>query len=824
MMVSLPIRLVADHGTVLLALAAGVSLLACNATVVLMAHAKTARRGAIGWVAAAALLFGGGVWSLHFIAMLADRPWAFSAYPPSIALFCAAIAILGALVAMANWLALPPARGGVALSGATLGLSIAGAHYGSLLGFDAGAFTGLDRNRVLLSISYAVVLATIAMARARRLDTTPRRLEAALWLTATVLGLHMIGMSAMRMQAGPMQAGPMQAGPLQAMQATVSADPGLAAFAAAVGVLSLVLLLLSLAATLVERHLSQRAVMELARLRRLSEISHESVIIHRHGVVLQANGAGGRLFGVPPAQLVGKALSDLIAESERGILAETAVSPPDQGPGQILIERFDGRLVPVAFTCNPLDYDGEPAFAVILADLTDRKRDEARIRHFADHDPLTGLPNRIALRGRITRTLEAGPGRSVVALFAIDLDRFKAVNEAFGHAAGDQLLRQAGARLGAPLRPVDMLARIDGDGFAALVHAADLHEIRLLAARMIDALQRPFSLDGKTVEIGGSIGIALFPADARSATCLVDAADRALQHAKRDRGGFCFFEPARDAQRRTQRWREQDLRHALDRGELRLHYQPQVDCRTAAIVGYEALLRWQHPVHGAIEPAAFIPLAEESGLIRRIGAWAIETACLAAAQWPAGLPVAVNISPVQFRQHDIGAVIATALSRSGLPAARLEIEITESVLLHEPETVFRTLTELRAVGIRIALDDFGTGYSSLSYLTSFRFDRIKIDRSFVAKLGCDDAAQASVAAIVGAIVGLAHTLGSAVTAEGVETEAQLRHVTRAGCDSIQGYLVGHPLDLVPAAPGGGAIGDSLAALLADARLVAAASS
>jgi diguanylate cyclase (GGDEF)-like protein/PAS domain S-box-containing protein len=790
-------------------------------------------------VAGAALLFGGGVWSLHFIAMLADRPWAFSAYPPFIALFCAAIAILGALVAMANWLALPPGRGGVALSGATLGLSIAGAHYGSLLGFDSGAFTGLDRNRVLLSISYAVVLATISMARARRLDTRPRRLEAALWLTATVLGLHLIGMSAMRMRTGPMQAGPLQAGPAPAMQAALSADPGLATFAAAVGVLSLVLLLLSLAATLVERHLSQRAVMELARLRRLSEISHESVIIHRHGIVLQANGAGGRLFGVPPAQLVGKALSDLIAESERGILAETAVAPPGQGsgqgpdqgpgekPGQILIERFDGRLVPVAFTCNPLDYDGEPAFAVILADLTDRKRDEARIRHFADHDALTGLPNRIALRTRIARTLEAGPGRAVVALFAIDLDRFKAVNEAFGHVTGDQLLRQAGARLGAPLRPGDMLARIDGDGFAALVHAADLHEIRLLAARMIDALKRPFSLDGKTVEIGGSIGIALFPADARSATCLVDAAHRALQHAKRDRGDFCFFEPEMDAQRRTQRWLEQDLRHALDRGELRLHYQPQVDCRTAAIVGYEALLRWQHPVHGAIEPAAFIPLAEESGLIRRIGAWAMETACLAAAQWPAGLPVAVNISPVQFRQHDIGAVIATALSRSGLPASRLEIEITESVLLHEPETVFRTLTELRAVGIRIALDDFGTGYSSLSYLTSFRFDRIKIDRSFVAKLGCDDAAQASVAAIVGAIVGLAHTLGSAVTAEGIETEAQLRHVTRAGCDSIQGYLIGHPLDTVPAAPGGGASGcaggGSVAALLADARLVKAAS-
>ena len=404
----------------------------------------------------------------------------------------------------------------------------------------------------------------------------------------------------------------------------------------------------------------------------------------------------------------------------------------------------------------------------------------------AQHDALTGLPNRVLFRDKLSEGLAFARRGYGLALLCLDLDRFKAVNDTLGHPVGDTLLQMVAHRLSAAARDTDTVARLGGDEFAIVQRTISRpSEATAFASRVLDLLAEPFDVDGHRIVLTTSIGIALSPQDGVDADQLLRGADLALYRAKADgRGVYRLFQAEMDRQMQMRRLLELDLRQALQENQLELFYQPQVDMRSRRVTAVEALLRWHHPERGSVSPADFIPLAEEIGLIVPIGAWALRTACTMVASWPGTLRVAVNISAAQLTGQDLVAEVKKALRDSSLPADRLELEITESVMLNDTVATLATLHRLRDIGVRIALDDFGTGYSSLSYLRRFPFDRIKIDQSFVREMSC----QPDSGAIVRAIAGLSRELGMATTAEGVETQDQLDLLVAAGCNDIQGFL------------------------------------
>jgi diguanylate cyclase (GGDEF)-like protein len=456
-------------------------------------------------------------------------------------------------------------------------------------------------------------------------------------------------------------------------------------------------------------------------------------------------------------------------------------------PTDSIVELRNGRTFKIRHRPMP-----DQGWVATHEDITEQRRAEVKIEYMAHHDALTDLANRVLLNERLDEALIRWTNDAdVVAVHHLDLDQFKAVNDTFGHLAGDKLLRMVADRLRRLVRPTDTIARMGGDEFT-IVQApiADAGQATSLAQSIVDLLSEPFDIDGHQVVIGASVGIAIGPGDGLNSDNLLRNADLALYRAKGDgRGTFRFFEPAMDLQMQTRRIMEQEMRRALPAGEFELYYQPVVNLATSDISGFEALIRWNHPDKGLIAPASFIPLAEEIGFIVPLGEWVIRQACATAALWPDNFRIAVNVSAAQFRSPRLVQVIVTALANSGLRPTQLEIEITETVLLHQKETALAVLHQLRALGVRIAMDDFGTGYSSLSYLQCFPFDKIKIDRSFVA----DIAENANSLNIVRAVAALAGGLGMTATAEGVETHEQLDRITSEGCTEMQGFLFSRPL-------------------------------
>ncbi|TIM95576.1 MAG: EAL domain-containing protein [Mesorhizobium sp.] len=444
----------------------------------------------------------------------------------------------------------------------------------------------------------------------------------------------------------------------------------------------------------------------------------------------------------------------------------------------------DGRTVLV--TRQPMSGGG---WVATFDDVTERRRTEERMTHLAHHDMLTGLPNRSMFRERLDLALE-DTAATPLAIFSLDLDRFKVVNDTWGHPAGDWLLKGVAERLQRCLRgETDVVARFGGDEFVIIqFNFTGIADAEKLAKRIIEAIAKPFRDKSRDIHVGISLGIAVFPDDGGDADTLLKNADTALYRAKSEgRNLYRFFEPGMDAMVQARRALEIDLETALSRQEFDLDFQPIMNIASGEIVGAEALMRWHSPTRGTVAPDNFIPVAEETGMIVPLGEWALRKACTAAASWPAGLRIAVNVSAVQLKSGSFARNVISALAFSGVPAGRLELEITETVLMDESEAVLRTLRQLRGLGIRIALDDFGTGYSSLGYLRRFPVDKIKIDRSFIHDLGNRDTA-----AIVRTVIGLGAELGITVTAEGVETEAQLDILRGNGCTEAQGYLIGVP--------------------------------
>ena len=460
-------------------------------------------------------------------------------------------------------------------------------------------------------------------------------------------------------------------------------------------------------------------------------------------------------------------------------------------------ERTRPNGVVLEVRSNPLPDGG---FVRTFSDITHRREAQETVARLASEDSLTGLANRRLFREQLEKRCQrqhAGASEAEdrgFAILCLDLDWFKDVNDTLGHWVGDALLKAVADRLSSTMRAGNVVARLGGDEFAILLPRTNSPEkTQSLAKRIADLLSQPYDLYGHHVQIGASIGIALAPHDGNDPELLLRAADMALYAAKAaGRGTFRFFHKSMAEQLRAKRQLELDLRAAIDNDELELHYQPLLNVETQAITGFEALMRWQHPMKGLVPPSEFIPIAEETGMIVFLGSWALRKACAEAVSWPEHIYVAVNVSPAQFRNGNLVAAIAEALTESGLPAGRLELEITETILMQESETTIHVLKQLRAMGVRISMDDFGTGYSSLSYLRSFPLNKIKIDRAFVKDLGTTSASDV----IIRSVIDIARTLEMTTTAEGVETAEQFDILKSLGCSEAQGYYLSRP---VPAA-------------------------
>ena len=449
-------------------------------------------------------------------------------------------------------------------------------------------------------------------------------------------------------------------------------------------------------------------------------------------------------------------------------------------------------LTVVTFTTSLLIVMGFSVPAAIASRrIRERWLAEDQIRYLALHDALTGLPNRVQFRQHLDRAVARAKrhGR-LMAVFGLDLDRFKHINDTLGHAAGDALLEEVSARLKENVRETDVVGRLGGDEFAIVAEDIDAPEDAMrLARRVCTALAESYRCNGHEVTTSASIGIALGPIDGEPVETLMKNADLALYRAKEDgRNTFRFFEPAMDAALQKRRRLEADLRAALRKNQLYIDYQPQFDLESGRLTGYEALVRWWHPSDGEISPSVFLPIAEETGLIASLGEWILRTACSYATTWPADTTLAVNLSPAQFKTQDVVGLVRKVLDETGLDPHRLELEITEGVLLQNTEAVVDVLTRIDQMGVSIAMDDFGTGYSSLSYLTRFPVSKIKIDRSFIDTLGTSP----QTSAIVSSIVGLGQSLKVTITAEGVENEGQAAMLREWGCDQVQGFYYGKP--------------------------------
>jgi diguanylate cyclase (GGDEF)-like protein len=527
----------------------------------------------------------------------------------------------------------------------------------------------------------------------------------------------------------------------------------------------------------------------------LDNMSHGLCLFDAQGRLAVVNARYFEIFHLPPGSIrPGITIQELIAirvahgnhpgATVDELVYQKMARVERRGPTSFTMQIANRRVLSVSLRPAP-----NGGWAATYEDVTERRLAEEQVAFMARHDALTRLPNRTLFAERMEQAIAQLDDDFTFAVFCLDLDRFKEVNDTWGHAVGDELLRAVGDRLRGCVRATDTVCRLGGDEFAVIqMTPHSREEMIAFARRIIEVTSRPYDLDGCRATVGVSVGIAVAPTDGRTADILIRNADTALYRAKSDgRGAWRFFEPEMDARIRARRVLGQDLQQALARGEFELRYQPVFDLRRERICGFEALLRWGHPMRGAVPPSEFIPLAEELGFIVPLGRWVMQQACQEAMRWPEHVTVAVNVSPAQFRA-DLAQTVKDALEATGLAASRLNIEITETVLLSQSPATLATMQTLRTMGVRISLDDFGTGYSSLSYLGNFPIDQIKIDQSFIRNLS-----ESGSIAIVRAIIGLAVSLEMRVVAEGVETAEQLEWLGNERCDEVQGFLLARPL-------------------------------
>jgi diguanylate cyclase (GGDEF)-like protein/PAS domain S-box-containing protein len=775
--------LTTQHDWRLVVLAGFVCLLSSACGISLFYRAKaTFGRTRLTWVGLDAAAAGCGIWATHFIAMLAYDPGINTGYDPGLTavslIFAVAITGIGISVALSN-----SSRWAGPIGGAVIGGGIAAMHFTGMMALEVPGHISWSVYLVLASLFLSVLFGGLAFLVASRRDGGRDYWFATFVLTLAIVSHHFTAMGAVTVIPDP-----------RIVTNALSLSP--TALSLIVAGVATIILGMSLVASMSARQSQdklgqQRVLLDTA----LENMSQGLAMFDADGRVTLCNERYARMTGVPYAAVQGQSLLELFK------LRKAAGNFPDD-PQEVfariladvrlgksamrVMHTLKGRSIRVIE--EPMTGGG---WVATLEDITAWREAQEKLAYLAHHDPLTSLPNRTKFREDLEQTILQVNRDGRVAVLCLDLDHFKEINDSLGHPIGDDLLKDVASRLRTSVREGDTVARLGGDEFAIVQAGTDLQafESSSLAERLVEILGAPYAIQGHQLNIGVSIGIAFAPNDGRDPDQLLKNADMALYRAKEDgRGTYRFFEPGMDARAQARRLLEIDLRAALTRHEFEVHYQPIHDLKTDCITAFEALIRWKHPLRGMISPMDFIPLAEETGLITQLGDWILRKACMDAASWSREVRVAVNLSPVQFKNSNLVKSVISALAASDLAPERLELEITETVLLQDSEATLAALHKLRSFGVKISMDDFGTGYSSLSYLRSFPFDKIKIDRSFVHELATREDSMA----IVRAVTGLGKSLGISIVAEGVETNEQLGLLRTEGCTEVQGFLFSRP--------------------------------
>jgi diguanylate cyclase (GGDEF)-like protein/PAS domain S-box-containing protein len=773
--------LTTEHDLRLVAVAAAICLFVSMVGVSMFDRCRVAQgRSRWVWLALVAISSGFGTWATHFIAMLAYHPSTHASYHLGLTLLSLALAILiigaGAavvLIGASRWYA--------GIGGAVIGLGIAAMHYCGILAMQAPLLLIWSQETVLASILIAVAFAIPGAIVGARLDEVRYTVLSSVLFTASVLSLHFTAMSAITALPAPDQTaeGPALSAPSLALV--------IAGAAAAI-----------LGGCLIAAQTDRRSRVVNERQKLLLDIAIENMpqalcMFDAEGNSTLFNSHYAELIGIPASRLQGMNLLEQFEQRKSrgkfegdpkqvfdGVMNEIRAGRP--------IVKTDTLVVPgkmLRITEQPLPGAG---WVATIEDVTEWRKTQERIAHLARHDALTDLPNRTTFREELERMLRYMRREPGVAILYIDLDHFKEINDSLGHPIGDELLIEVARRLAGCIREGDTVARLGGDEFAViqLSHHEPESDAAALAMRIISVVSTPYELQGHHVSIGASVGIALAPADAAEPDQLIKKADLALYRAKSEgRGSYRFFELDMDASAQNRRLLTTELRLALARNEFAVRYQPIRDLENDHIICFEALLRWEHPQRGEILPDEFLTLADNSGLIVPIGDWVLQTACADAARWHSEVRVSVNLSPSQFRHPRLVPSVAAALTASGLAPHRLELEITETVLLQQRKDAIAVLKALRGLGVRLTVDHFGAGYASLSSLSSFPFDRIKIDRTLVQQIEQHEDALVALSAVAG----LGKRLGRTTSATGVENAHQLALLRAAGCAEIQGLMI-----------------------------------
>ncbi|WP_152658701.1 bifunctional diguanylate cyclase/phosphodiesterase [Devosia chinhatensis] len=789
---------IVGHDLPFVLLAALVCLIATYACIGLMHHARQASgRMRHVWNGVSALSVGLGIWATHFIAVLAFRPGFALSYDPGLT----ALSLLIAILVCGGGIGLAVHSKGLVdrmLGGATVGVGISTMHYTGIASLMMQGDIGWHSGAVTLSILAGMALAALSFGTTLKRGWTWNLVAAGL-LTAAICAMHFTAMVAADFSN------------CMAVVGSAQVDGGLMSLI--VAFISILVLGFAIGSLVLDEADRRRTAREVARraedAARLAEANERLNLALTHmGQGLALFGSDGRmqlhnarlaeLLGLgAAAQLAGAELEDVLHDALVGL-----GTAPEDAKGRVaellpqhrqLIEGGGGELV------QPVSDDrafrirhspaGNGAFITTVEDISESRRNAAAIAHLAHHDSLTGLPNRARFGQLLGTALGALGGKGKLAVIALDLDRFKDINDGYGHAAGDEVLRELARRFGTLLKDGESVARLGGDEFAAIKPFTTLPALRDFLGRIEEALGQRVTYGENQLALGGSIGVAIAPQDGMDGSKLLNNADLALYRAKAEIDQrICYYEHDMDEAARQRRAMAKDLWTAVEKDGFHLAYQVQKSVTTGRITGYEVLLRWDRPGHGPVPPSEFIPLAEECGAISAIGAWVLNNACQEAARWPEPHRIAVNVSGLQLAQLELVDLVKSVLEQTGLAPARLELEVTETAIISDRQRALAVLGAIKALGVSIAIDDFGTGYSSLDTLRSFPFDKIKLDRSFMTEVERDEQAKA----IVRAILALGKSLSVPVLAEGVETLEQLDVLRIEGCTEAQGFYLGRP--------------------------------
>lgn len=755
-----------DHNLLLVALAAVVCAIGATISMSLYKKVLTSRGlTKATWLFTGAAAAAATIWCTHFIAMLAWMPHMATTYEPFWTAMSLAVALVGCSVSL--WLGARRNGKTGLLGGAMFGATVSAMHYMGMLGIEASAILHFSAPYLVASIVLAALLGMLAFGLMRRPGLRYRLIYAIVAMILAIVSLHFTGMAAVVVV------------PLVGVDQAAGVNNDLLAF----GVAGVALLLLGSAlGSYMLQEMAQRR--EHQRLKALIDGTVDGMVVESSGRALMVNQAFVSLTDMSEDALIGTSIDEWV---------EDAGSMTGKMVVQSHLKQASGETIPVEVTVrHELGENHEEVRVFAVRDLRRRLEQERRIAFLARNDSMTGLPNRASFLEKLQRMVELnreGPG---FALLAIDLDRFKDINDLYGHGVGDQLLIHIGQRLRDVVEHGEFVARQGGDEFVALIPLAtmgDREEALRAAERIRNAIIVPMQGEHTDLGCGASIGIALWPQDAAEPSILINNADLAMYRAKASLNeNVCFYEKAMDEAVRQRRRVTQGLREALEHEQFQIYYQPQVSVTDGEVTGYEALLRWPQADGSFVPPADFIPVAEDTGLILPIGEWVLRRACEEAMEWESPLRLAVNLSPVQLSHTDLPRLVHQILLETGLSPARLELEITETAMISDMARSTHILRQLKALGVTIAMDDFGTGYSSLSTLRAFPFDKIKLDRTFMTELEGSPQSRA----IIRAVLTIGESLNIPVLAEGVETCDQLDFLREQGCDEVQGFLLGRP--------------------------------